>query len=291
MERCRLGHGFEQWCIAYAAEDKWKAVPAELHRLLQDTFSGWIQTRVNEKANKVWRDAEHRDNPSKIVAMCTLWEKLTAREVLGEFARAEVCTEEGNSDVPNVVSDFQLLFEDAKDKVATKLDAAESEIDKDALENAWLKKFDGVLKDTGKAFNPESEQVLVAELRLLRLLHEGNMWHRANDAWHTSLLPVGALIYVQSIDAHLWVLKTNDCAAMCWPAEQVELHMWRKGKVTELVWYTCFDLEDVQVLQFEVLSPQSLMLQDVFDCGLLVQTRAFLQIVTSHSSLNKGYKA
>ena len=161
----------------------------------------------------------------------------------------------------------------------------------DALENAWLKKFDRVLKDTGKAFNPESEQVLVAELRLLRLLHEGNMWHRANDAWHTSLLPVGALIYVQSIDAHLWVLKTNDCAAMCWPAEQVELHMWRKGKVTELVWYTCFDLEDVQVLQFEVLSPQSLMLQDVFDCGLLVQTRAFLQIVTSHSSLNKGYKA
>ena len=59
-------------------------------------------------------------------------------------------------------------------------------------------------------------------------------------------------------------MKTNESAALCWQAEKMELHMWRKAKdIKELTWYTCFDLEDVEVLQVEVLSPQSLILQEL----------------------------
>ena len=128
-----------------------------------------------------------------------------------------------------------------------------------------MKEFDRILKDSGKSFNPESEQLLTAELRLLRTLNEQHLWHRANDAWLTSLLPKGGLIRVKSLPDSpcLWVLKTNEAAALCWPAEQTAVNMWRKAKsIKELTWYTCFDLDDVEVLTVKVLSPQSLLLQD-----------------------------
>ena len=46
-----------------------------------DTFSGWIQTRVNEKANKVWRDLGNRGNASGVASDMALWEKLTDADV------------------------------------------------------------------------------------------------------------------------------------------------------------------------------------------------------------------
>ena len=30
VDRCRLGHPFEQWCIAYAATSQWKHAPPPL---------------------------------------------------------------------------------------------------------------------------------------------------------------------------------------------------------------------------------------------------------------------
>ena len=97
VSKCRLSHAFEQWCIAFAAQASWRAVPEELHRLLIDAFSGWIQSRVNEKANKVWRDACRRDNASGIVMTMRVWEKLTTQKVLGEFCRQEVQWEGGDA--------------------------------------------------------------------------------------------------------------------------------------------------------------------------------------------------
>ena len=264
VTRCRLGHPFEQWCIAYAAQASWRDVPTALHGLLTDTFSGWTQSRINEKANKVWRDACNRDNASGVVGSVGLWEKLSTQNVLGEFGRSEI-----SSDAGKVVSserhwDIEALFKDPKPQIQCGSTAAQSELNEVEEENKWLKKFDRILGEGGKSFTPESEQVLTAELRLLRTLHEREFWHRANDAWQTSLLPVGGVIRVRSMNVCLWVLKTNESAALCWQAEQMELHMWRKATdIKELTWYTCFDLEDVEVLQVEVLSPQSLFLQEL----------------------------
>ena len=266
VSKCRLRRAFEQWCIAFAAQASWRDVSKELLGLLTDAFSGWIQSRINEKANKVWRDACRRDNASGIVRMMRLWEKLTDQGVLGEFGREEVESDKGLT--PSERSwDTSDLFEDPKPQIEPGSDPAKSEQEVEE-ENEWLKKFDAILRESGKAVNPETEQQLTADLRLMRTLHEGKLWHRANDAWHTSLLPVGGLIRVRSTNQCLWVLKTYDSGALCWPAELMEVNMWRKASnVKELVWYTCFDLEDVEVLQVEVLSPQSLLLQDC-RCGL-----------------------
>ena len=68
-KRCRLNHAFEMWCIAFAAISQWLTVSALLDRLLRRTFKGWHQTRINEKGNKVLRDAARTDNASKVAMM------------------------------------------------------------------------------------------------------------------------------------------------------------------------------------------------------------------------------
>ena len=88
--RCRLAQPFEQWCIAYAATASWKEVHPSLRELLAHTFSGWIQSRINEKANKVWRDAALRNNVSQKVALTSLWELLTSGGVIEEFERDDI---------------------------------------------------------------------------------------------------------------------------------------------------------------------------------------------------------
>ena len=265
VSNCRLGNAFMQWCIAYAAQARFQAVPDELLRLIRDTFSGWTQSRVNEKANKVWRDLGNRANASGVASSAALWEKLTDADVLGEFERTEISVDEGlggdYGDKPG--PDFDELFTDPKPRVKCRAEDGPPEIQQIVKENEWLSKFDKIREESGSTFNPESEQKLTAEMRLLRHLHEENLWHKANDAWNTSLLPVGGLIRVRSSNAHLWVLKTNDSAALCWPAEMVSANMWRKAKgVKELTWYTCFDLDDVEVLTVRVESPKSLFLQE-----------------------------
>jgi hypothetical protein len=195
--------------------------------------------------------------------MAALWEKLTDEHVLGEFEREEISTMDGLTDGSKQDFDIDALFLDPKARVKCKVGDGPPELEKVERENEWLAKFDKITEDSGKAFNPETEQILTAQMRLLRELSEENLWHKANDAWNTSLLPVGALIRVVSSNTHLWVLKTNDCTALCWPAEQVSVNMWRKAKTAkELTWYTCFDLDDVQVLTVRVESPKSLFLQD-----------------------------
>ena len=56
---------YHLWCIAFAATSQWADVRQELLLLLERTFSGWVQSRINEKGNKAIRDA-YRDNVSKV---------------------------------------------------------------------------------------------------------------------------------------------------------------------------------------------------------------------------------
>ena len=267
VENCRLGHAFMQWCIAFAASARFRAVPDELRRVIRDTFSGWIQTRVNEKANKVWRDLGNRANASGVASDMALWEKLTDQDVFGEFERQEVELEEqlaGNGDI-GAKPDWNEkdLCSDPKPRVRPRLGATPAELERVAKENEWLATFDKIKDDGGKYVNPESEQKLVAEMQLMRFLHANDIWHKAGDAWVTGLLPVGGLIRIKASDTYTWVLKTNDCAALCWPAEESSTNMWRKARdVKKLDWYTCFAADEVEVLTARVESPKSLFLQD-----------------------------
>ena len=56
---------FMKWCLLFAASTDFTRMPDQLREMLSDAFSGWLQSRVNEKGNKVMRDAEKRNNASQ----------------------------------------------------------------------------------------------------------------------------------------------------------------------------------------------------------------------------------
>jgi len=184
--------------------------------------------------------------------------------VIEEFRRSEIEATSTVSD-RSMVGKMEALF---RDPGSTRIagDAATSQ------EKERVEKRNGLLKTTSRikdekqfsAFNPESEQVLVAELRLMGYLHENNMWGRVNDAWVTSLLPVGALVHILSRKRKVFVLKTNAAAALCWPAEEVAPRVWRRqAGIEALEWHTIFSVNDVDVYTTRYWSPLRLQLEDL----------------------------
>ena len=60
-----MNQPFFLWCAGLAATSQFKEVTLPLRKLLEDTFSGWVQSRVVEKANKVLRECEKTNNFNK----------------------------------------------------------------------------------------------------------------------------------------------------------------------------------------------------------------------------------
>jgi hypothetical protein len=56
-----------QWAIAYGFLGKFKWCVPQLRELIENSFKGWIQTRVLEQGNKILREAETKDNSSKVL--------------------------------------------------------------------------------------------------------------------------------------------------------------------------------------------------------------------------------
>ena len=201
------------------------------------------------------------------------WERLVSSDVIEEFGHKEVpieaMAEPSHADVSKYLGP---LFHDVKIDVKVN-HAASASVQKGMEEQAkFSRETRGILDESRfKAFTPESEQVLISELQLLRLLNARGCWERVGDAWKTSLLPVGALICVKATNEHLFVLKTNEAAALCWPAEQVQVNMWRKARtIKTLTWLTIFDFDEVDVLPTEYWSPERAFFED-HHCLLLCQ--------------------
>lgn len=84
--RSRMNHPFMMWCIAYAQSTNWTTVPDGLLTLAKRAFRGWLQSRIVEKANKVVRECEQRDQNNKVLVL--LSSRCFVRRVaggMGEF--------------------------------------------------------------------------------------------------------------------------------------------------------------------------------------------------------------
>ena len=54
--------------IAYAQAGSFVEIKPQLLDLVRQLFSGWGQSAIHERANRVLRDAQTRDAPSKALA-------------------------------------------------------------------------------------------------------------------------------------------------------------------------------------------------------------------------------
>jgi len=192
------------------------------------------------------------------------WGSLVGHNVIEEFRRTEVEAKSTISD-QEMVNKMDALFRDPGSIRKPGCAATSQEIEHVEKRNKFLETTQRIKDETKfSAFTPESEQVLVAELRLLRHLHEHGMWGRVNDAWVTNLLPVGALIHIVPRKARVFVLKTNASAALTWPAEEIAPRVWRKKPGIEaLEWHTIFNVKDVEVLRTRYWSPLHLRVEDL----------------------------
>lgn len=82
-ERSVLGQVVMQWAIAFAAATNFKSASSQLKQLVQRIFGTWLQSRINEQANKVLRDSERSKRANKAVLACT-YDSQVVRETCGD---------------------------------------------------------------------------------------------------------------------------------------------------------------------------------------------------------------
>ena len=189
------------------------------------------------------------------------WDRLVSGCVIEEFRHREiVCTTEAP---PPPAEELETLFErpHKRRKVCEELPAEEKEL----LEkrNKFLESVEAIKDESRfKAFTPESEQKLVSELQFLRILNQGNLWHMADGAWVTALLPRRQLVHFKMPSLFVFVLKPYEYAAMCWPAQRVEGDVWQGSKKRrEVTWHSLFSIDDVGVLPLQSVSPLHMCLK------------------------------
>ena len=77
VEKCSLGHPFQQWMIAFAQTNGFKEPTPQMLEMVAAFSQTWCQSRINELGNKWLRDSEHRINASKVILV--LWVQNVAR--------------------------------------------------------------------------------------------------------------------------------------------------------------------------------------------------------------------
>jgi hypothetical protein len=65
--RSVLGQPLMQWVIAFAAAEDFNSASSQLMELVRAIFQTWLQSRINEQANKILRDSMHTLTRSKVL--------------------------------------------------------------------------------------------------------------------------------------------------------------------------------------------------------------------------------
>ena len=106
-------------------------------------------------------------------------------------------------------------------------------------------------------------------MHLMRELNEGDLWHRADDAWQAALLPRQALVRRKADGFTAFVVKAYSVAAVVWPAVQQGVGLWEEDQAaSSLVWVIVLSLADFEVLPTAFASPLRLFLEDSSPAGL-----------------------
>lgn len=95
-----------QCVIAFAAACDFNTASSQLKQFLQSIFRTWLQSRINENANKVLREAERKKNATKVAWFVAFSHLLSAHEQRlcnsQEPCRIELCPHPGEQKRINV---------------------------------------------------------------------------------------------------------------------------------------------------------------------------------------------
>ena len=66
VDKCSLGHPFQQWMIAFAQTTGFRYPTQQMLEMISAFSQSFLQSRINEQGNKHLRDSENRVNASKV---------------------------------------------------------------------------------------------------------------------------------------------------------------------------------------------------------------------------------
>ena len=162
---------------------------------------------------------------------------------------------------PPSFEEIEKLFQEPPSTVNVSTSAPSHEKDHAARTNAILEQIEAVRKTmswSGK--NPESEQDLIAEMKLM--VHCNSVPPRPQDAaevWKSALLPRGSLVHCKALKRMVFVVKPYKSACMVWPAVCTKGKIYRhdpSAQSLEFIFVT--DLDDFEEYTTETWSPMHL---------------------------------
>jgi hypothetical protein len=212
-----------------------------------------------------------------VLAKTRQWGVLLSAGVVGEFGHTDV--QPVATAPPPTEEQLMELFKDCpKKRMLDELEnVPESELKRRKARNEMMASIEKLSTDKKwVGATPSTEQDQIAGLALLRTLDEGNLYADVGTSWMTAFLPKGQLI--KQIKAagdlkieheNFWVLKTNEFAALCWPAEEVADGIWEKKRgIKSLFYYSLFDFDHVRFLETKRKSPLNLCIEDFANVSL-----------------------
>ena len=236
-------------------------VPAALSRFLQKIWSGLLNSKLVEDANKFQRQHEDRSNNSKTLPLGEAWHCVSQHQVLKQYERREVQPQAHYS----VPTDFYLEDLCRPHAKRTRKKTAAEEEDFEFLSPVTK-------ACTWPAFTPETEQRLFCGLALLVHLHQkgrGSEWSDAAKAWMSGIVPEHTVLEWKQ-QPH-FVLRTYPRGVLLWPLKTSPHsgHLTFDREIGGLTWGILFSLDNVMVRSFKVLAPVQAARSD--QCGLQLQ--------------------
>ena len=156
--------------------EDWKEVSETAQNFLTNVFSGLLNTKLVEDANKCQREQEDRGNNSKSVPMTEAWQTVSKHEVLKAYKR------------PEVQASTQYLVPakwNIEQVCRTNVRRTDAKTPEQEADFESLRRMTG--NQTWPAFTPETEQRLFCNHALLVHVHQpGSKWD-LEKAWISEL--------------------------------------------------------------------------------------------------------
>ena len=207
--------------------EDWREVSETAQNFLTNVFSGLLNTKLVEDANKFQREQEDRGNNSKSVPMTEAWQTVSKHEVLKAYKR------------PEVQASTQYLVPakwNIEQVCRTNVRRTDAKTPEQEADFEFLRRVTG--NQTWPAFTPETEQRLFCNHALLV--------HVVEKAWISGLVQSGTLLRWQG-QPH-FVLRAYEQGLLLWPMQDTQKSRLAFQKpLNKLVWGFLFDVESCKV--------------------------------------------
>lgn len=207
----------------------YNASSVQVQEWLRQMFEGQLGTVMIEQSAKCLRESETRDTNSKMMQHMRAWEVLLQSKLMADHGRQEISLAQAPSP-PATFNERLFVPTRAQGEQKSKLD------------------LDGILKtQTWVSYSAQSQKANYGNMEVLRVLDSMGKFDRAEDTWHTKLLPEGTLIKKQETGDGFLVLQVLGHAALCWPLSQIAADTWGLDlDVKKLEWVVILATDSVQ---------------------------------------------